>query len=98
MVFSFISGVIKGFNNFAQKEAQNEHMEELLHYVREEKHNGRNYWFDAKTETFLAWGDTQADVIAALKIRWPDHMFYLSLTSEIICGPDWTPVPRSMDN
>lgn len=99
IVFSFIAGVIKGFNRTMQQETQKQidHAEEIVHCVREENHNGRNYWFDADSDIFLAWGETRAEIIAAIKVRWPDHIFYLNCTEEIIRAPEWIPTPFAMN-
>jgi hypothetical protein len=50
---------------------------ELLHRLKIEKHNGVMYWFDADDDRFLAQGADTQDIIATLKVRFPDHMFYL---------------------
>jgi len=77
-----------------EKSALKTKLAELTHVIRSEEHAGRSYWFDAEDDKFLAWGDTQAEVINNLKVRWPNHIFYLNSTQEIVCATtDWTPKP-----
>lgn len=97
----FLRGFIDGINGIDETSEQSstedikEKLAEITHVVREELHNGRSYWFDADDNAFIAWGDTQPELLDALKQRFPDHIFYLDKSNEIICKPDWTPTPFS---
>jgi len=96
IVLSFVSAFIRGWQEAGTESSETElkaKLATLTHVVREEQHAGRAYWFDAEDDRFLAWGDTQAEIIATLKARWPEHIFYLNNTQEILCKPEWTPKP-----
>jgi len=96
MVLSIIGAFIQGWNQSsanADETAIKEKLAAITHIVREEQHNGRAYWFDADNDKFLAWGDTQDEIIATLKARWPEHIFYLNESGKILCKPNWIPMP-----
>lgn len=75
------------------KDELRQKLEEITHCVSEETHGSRTYWFDSDDGKFLAWGDTPEELIENLKIRFPEHIFYLNKSGEMLCQPTWKPVP-----
>ncbi len=65
-------------------------LDEIIHRVREEKVDNTIYWYDYDDGEFLAQGHNQDEIIAVLRSRFPDHMFYLE-SNQIIGQPHWTP-------
>lgn len=82
--------------NFSQDYQDNEsrskkirdHLAGIIHQVKSETHNGIQYWFDAHDDTFLAQGRDDAELVAALKARWIDHIFILK-EKYVMAGPDF---------
>lgn len=79
-----------------------EHQNELIkklneqtHIVKTERHGDIEYWFDSHDDTFLAQGKTMPELIEHCRSRFPDHIFFLVQSENIvskISGPDWNPV------
>lgn len=67
--------------------------DKITHRISEEKHQEIYYWFDKDNEEFLAQGATTEEIINKLKIRFPQHMFFIEDSEEdkvyIIRAPDW---------
>ena len=65
-----------------------EHLSSLIHPVKSETHNGVMYWYDAEDDTFLVQGRDDAELAAALKARWIDHIFIIG-DRYLMAGPDF---------
>ena len=64
-------------------------LDEIIHRVKVEEHHGHLYWFDEDNDKFLAQGKTQDEVIAAVKKRFPDHIFFLSKHEIVSASSNW---------
>ena len=65
-----------------------EHLSSIIHPVKSETHNGVMYWYDAEDDTFLVQGRDDAELAAALKARWVDHIFIIG-DRYLMAGPDF---------
>jgi hypothetical protein len=65
-----------------------EHLGSIIHPVKSETHDGVMYWYDAEDDTFLAQGRDDAELAAALKARWIDHIFIIG-DRYLMAGPDF---------
>lgn len=94
IVASIILGFIDGLRTTTQEleTKLRQRLDEIIHRVRVEHNQDTMYWYDFDDGEFLAQGRTQQEVIAVLRDRFPDHIFYLE-TNEIVAKPDWTPIP-----
>ena len=66
-------------------------VEELIHSVEVEEHNGVFYWFDQNDGEFLAQGKDTNEAMAHLKSRFPKHVFILKTKEKVykISAPEW---------
>ena len=64
-------------------------LDHITHRVKVEKHGNHFYWFDDDDGEFLAQGETSEDVIANLRMRFPDHLFFLP-DEKMVHAPDWS--------
>lgn len=66
-------------------------VEELIHSVEVEEHNGVFYWFDQNDGEFLAQGKDMEEAMAQLKNRFPKHVFILKAKEKVykISAPEW---------
>ena len=94
IVATLILGFVDGLRSTTQElETQlRQRLDEIIHRVRVEQHQETIYWYDFDDGEFLAQGRNQQEVIAVVRARFPDHIFYLE-TNEIVAKPDWTPIP-----
>ena len=65
-----------------------EHLSSIIHPVKSETHDGVMYWYDAEDNTFLVQGRDDAELAAALKARWIDHIFIIG-DKYLMAGPDF---------
>jgi len=65
-----------------------EHLSSIIHPVKSETHDGVMYWYDAEDSTFLVQGRDDAELAAALKARWIDHIFIIG-DKYLMAGPDF---------
>jgi hypothetical protein len=65
-----------------------EHLGSIIHPVKSETHDGVMYWYDAEDNTFLVQGRDDAELAAALKARWIDHIFIIG-DRYLMAGPDF---------
>jgi len=82
-------------NQLDNEETHNElmkHIAATIHPVAEEKHDGVIYWFDEKSQQFLAQGSCYEDIVLILKQRFPKHVFVLS-DSFMMIGPEFNSQP-----
>jgi hypothetical protein len=70
------------------REHMENHLEMVLHNVKEESHDGITYWFDDDNDQFLAQGETLSDVKQHLKDRFKDHIFIFK-DKFVFVGPDY---------
>lgn len=64
-------------------------LDEIIHRVKVEEHHGHLYWFDQDNDRFLAQGATQDEVIAAVRKRFPEHIFFLSKNEVVAESTGW---------
>ena len=64
-------------------------LDHITHRVKVEKHGDYFYWFDHDDEEFLAQGETSEEVITKLRMRFPDHLFFLP-DQKMVSGPEWS--------
>jgi hypothetical protein len=80
---------VKGVNGLEARIAKR--LDDIIHRVRVEKQENMYYWYDMDDHEFLGQGSTDEEIIASLKSRFPDHMFFLP-TNHLICAKtDWQP-------
>jgi hypothetical protein len=66
-------------------------LDDIIHRVRVEKQHNTYYWYDMDDHEFLAQGASDEEIIANLKSRFPDHIFFLP-TDHLVCAKtDWQP-------
>jgi hypothetical protein len=91
LLFKFLFSFAEAY--LQQKEDRNikilTKMDHITHRVKVEKHGKYFYWFDNDDEEFLAQGETSEEIIANLKIRFPDHFFFLP-DQKMVSGPEWS--------
>lgn len=69
-----------------------EKIKKLIHIVKIENHNDVYYWFDKETDEFLGQGKTDDELIAHVKSRFPNHMFFFEnnkVVDKVIRAPEW---------
>ena len=67
-------------------------LDEIVHRVEVEKQGDTYYWYDQDNRKFLAQGQSDQEIIAILKKRFPDHIFYFESTNHILCAKhNWEP-------
>ena len=88
-IFIGISDGLKQANVELRQELT-KRLDDIIHRVREERNGDVIYWYDQDDGEFLAQGQDQEQIIAVLKSRFPDHMFYLE-SNQIIGQPHWKP-------
>lgn len=88
-IFIGISDGLKQANVELRQELT-KRLDDIIHRVREERDGDVIYWYDQDDGEFLAQGQDQEQIIAVLKSRFPDHMFYLE-SNQIIGQPHWKP-------
>lgn len=72
--------------NFEQQFRQ--HLEHIIHVVRQERDGAMYYWYDNDSDDFLAQGRTWEEVVGVLRERFPEHIFVLN-QREMIMGPEF---------
>lgn len=86
---TWIFGFSKFLNNMNETNAQvKNYLASIIHPVKSEKHGDTIYFFDQDDNTFLAQGRDDAELAAALKARWKDHIFILG-EKYVMAGPDF---------
>lgn len=99
MLLYFLIGwvIMKVFTHFvkirvitqADVEAEaRERLEQLIHMVKQEQHDGIYYWFDQDTDEFLVQGRNDEELRAALQARYHNHIFVLS-EDIMLVGPEF---------
>lgn len=91
-IANIILGVMDGLKsaNIELRRQITQRLDDIIHRVREEREDDVIYWYDADDGEFLAQGNNQEEIIAVLKSRFPDHLFYLE--SEHVLGKGvWEP-------
>jgi hypothetical protein len=64
------------------------YLSSIIHAVKSEKHGDVIYFFEEKTNKFIAQGRNDDELIAALKARWRDHIFIVG-ERHYMAGPDF---------
>jgi len=75
-------------------------LDEIVHRVEIEQQGDIYYWYDRDNRKFLAQGRTTEEILAVIKARFPDHIFYFEESNHLICAKhNWEPVvARSTNN
>ena len=82
-----------GFNRFLNDLSETndnvkKYLSSIIHPVISEKHGDTIYFFEEGTDKFIAQGRNDAEIIAALKARWRDHIFIIG-QKHYMAGPDF---------
>lgn len=80
-VFSILINFVYGRKLKENKKELDDQIEKLKSYVHPvlvEQHGDMIYWFDGKTDQFLAQGKSSDDIAAILKSRFPNHIFVVA--------------------
>jgi hypothetical protein len=88
-IFIGISDALRETNVELRQELT-KRLDEIIHRVREEQVDDTIYWYDQDNGKFLAQGHNQEEIIAVIRTRFPDHIFYLE-NNQIIAQPHWQP-------
>jgi hypothetical protein len=91
IVLGIMDGIreVKGEGGLESRIAKK--LNDIIHRVRVEKQHNTYYWYDMDDHEFLGQGSTDEEIIASLKSRFPDHMFFLP-TNHLVCAKtDWKP-------
>ena len=56
-------------------------LNEIIHQVNIESVGNQVFWFDRDDGEFLAQGKTIAEVVDVVKIRYPDHLFFVHINN-----------------
>ena len=80
------------------KIAERERFDQITHRVKIEKINDIYYWYDQDDGEFLAQGKDANSIIAVIKSRFPDHIFFLQTETDIfkIHAPNWVVEPLEL--
>lgn len=80
LVVNFVSSFMEKYREAMDEVRQELHdrIDALVHIVEVEQHKETLYWFDKDNGKFLAQGRTTGEIVAVLKDRFPNHMFYLN--------------------
>lgn len=91
IVANLVLGILEAFKQptVVLEKKLHAKLDEIIHRVKEEKHGDMIYWFDLDDGEFLAQGLTQDSIIAVLKERFPQHIFFLP-TDHYVGFPKWT--------
>jgi hypothetical protein len=90
-IFLGIHNVFTATNNDLHKQLI-KRLDDIVHRVEVVEHGAMYYWYDRDNSTFLAQGKTIEEIIAHIKARLPDHIFYLEESNHIICAKhNWEP-------
>jgi len=74
-------------------------LDEIVHRVEVEQQGDTYYWYDQDNRTFLAQGRTIDELVAVIKNRFPDHIFYFEKSNQLICAKDnWEPQPARLSD
>lgn len=65
-----------------------QHLERIIHVVKQERDGDMYYWYDNDSDDFLAQGRTWEEVVGVLRERFPEHIFVLN-QREMIMGPEF---------
>ena len=65
----------------------------MVHQVIIEQHGEVEYWFDEDTDSFLGQGRTKDEVIDAIKVRFPTHIFLLKDIGGLAAQTEWKIMP-----
>jgi hypothetical protein len=92
-ISNIIIGMIQGTKEIlgTEKIKLLNHINEIVHRVTVEKHNDIYFWYDYDDNEFLAQGETDEEIIAKLKDRFPTHLFFLPSNHLICSKTDWKP-------
>jgi hypothetical protein len=84
-------GIIDGWQmvTLNEKIKQLNHISDLIHQVKVEKHDGMEYWYDEDDYRFLGQGKTMEDIINHVKSRFPDHIFLIRDQGGVSKQTDW---------
>jgi len=92
-VASLVIGIhdaLKNTNDELAKKLR-QHLNDIIHRVRVEKQSDTYYWYDMDNNEFLAQGASDEEIIANLKSRFPNHMFFLPTNHLISAKTEWQP-------
>ena len=92
---NFILGLVNHYHQGHQEEFDSlkEKLVSMIHFIKEEQHGDVIYWFDAHSNVFLAQGKNTQELIDAVKVRFPTHVFIDEKMDRFVKAPDWTPQP-----
>lgn len=92
VLWRFVVAYVRNYRVLKQYyEAESDHLDQLaqrIHIVRQEEHNDVFYWYEQDTDEFLVQGATDAEIIEALKSRFPDDIFIIG-GQYLLMGPDF---------
>jgi hypothetical protein len=103
LVINFVINLIQALFEYRKKDEREieerivERLNQIVHRVKIEKHNDVFYWFDHDSDEFLVQGKTVEEIVAALKLRFIDHVFVVE-DKFIVAGPEFKYVPANEEN
>ncbi len=89
-VANIVLGVLDGLRaaNIELRAKLTKQLDEVIHRVRAEQHDDVIYWYDRDDGEFLAQGRSQEELIAVVRSRYPDHLFFLE-SNHILGRGSW---------
>jgi hypothetical protein len=98
MIEVIIFVVLAGIFIFWQQHSEHQKIQEKLQDALRDKllpvsvevHNGVIYWFNSETDRFISQGNTDKEIIADIKQRFPNNIFMLP-NGTAVFGPLWEP-------
>jgi hypothetical protein len=74
-------------------------LDEIVHRVEVEQQGDVYYWYDQDNRKFLAQGRTTEELVAVIKNRFPQHIFYFEQSNHLICAKhNWEPQPARLSD
>lgn len=74
-----------------RKENHIKKLDQIIRYVKTERHGDIDYWFDGENNQFIAQGRTREEIVLVLKSRFPEYIFLLE-NEKIIAGPEFNEI------
>jgi hypothetical protein len=73
-------------------------LNEIVHRVVCEKHDGIYYWYDLDNNEFLVQGKNHNEIASKLKQHFADHIFVIQDQDMMLVGPSFDPVKIDLKN
>jgi hypothetical protein len=91
VISQIINAIIDGItiNQITNRIERLKYLNDIIHQVKIETHNGVDYWYDKDDAEFLGQGKSMEEIVSVLKSRFPDHVFLLGELGGLGKKTDW---------